>query len=337
MSNLNTRPATQKDVATRAGVSQAAVSAVFRGNTDKIGVSEQTRNRILKAVGELNYRPNLSARAMRSRRTFNIGLLLGGTKKPWKPDGHLCAALHDAASRQNFHVTLIGLLDSEQPFPPPLREACLDVLMVDRHLDIEAKHINEITSGVTPVLHINSQAEQNAIGLNEADAAKQLTLHLLDKGYKKVTYLSLEASSQHPCVKERVYGYASVVAEKWMHPHHACPGDAEPISWLKHFLAQLDESTGFICHNERDAAVLLCAALKVGLRIPADLGVTSIGLNNYGILSPFAITGIKVPCNEMADAAICMVSELSNPDKKVAGVESKLFKGTLELGETTPA
>ncbi|HZU93234.1 MAG TPA: LacI family DNA-binding transcriptional regulator, partial [Microbacterium sp.] len=62
---MQKRP-TSRDVARLAGVSQSTVSFVYTGRD---GVAPATRDRVLQAASELNYRPNLAARAMRTQRT----------------------------------------------------------------------------------------------------------------------------------------------------------------------------------------------------------------------------------------------------------------------------
>ncbi|MGQ7311121.1 LacI family DNA-binding transcriptional regulator [Microbacterium arabinogalactanolyticum] len=65
--------ATSNDVARAAGVSQSTVSFVLTG---RAGISEATRERVLRAAAELNYRPNLAARSMRTRRTGRLAVVV---------------------------------------------------------------------------------------------------------------------------------------------------------------------------------------------------------------------------------------------------------------------
>ena len=69
-----------KEVAHHAGVSVASVSRVMAGHT---GVSEATRQRVLTAVKALDYRPDLAARRLRSRRTDTIGLIVSDIRNPF--------------------------------------------------------------------------------------------------------------------------------------------------------------------------------------------------------------------------------------------------------------
>ena len=65
---------TAKDVAERAGTSTAVVSYVF--NDGPRGVAPATRERVLRAATELNYRPNALARALSNGRTASVGLIV---------------------------------------------------------------------------------------------------------------------------------------------------------------------------------------------------------------------------------------------------------------------
>src|SRR5262249_8954496 len=66
-----------KDVAERAGVSKMTVSAVLNGTSTHVRVSEPTRQRVLEAARELDYRPNAVARSLRRRQTNIIGVYCG--------------------------------------------------------------------------------------------------------------------------------------------------------------------------------------------------------------------------------------------------------------------
>jgi len=69
-----------KDVAKLAGVSTTTVSYVV----NKTGfLSEQTRSRVLKAINELGYRPNIVARSLRSRKTSTVGLIICDLRNPF--------------------------------------------------------------------------------------------------------------------------------------------------------------------------------------------------------------------------------------------------------------
>src|SRR5690242_20372608 len=66
-------PVRMKDIAMDMGLSTVTISKVLRGHSD---ISEDTRKRVLKRMEELNYQPNLAARALITGRTWTIGLVV---------------------------------------------------------------------------------------------------------------------------------------------------------------------------------------------------------------------------------------------------------------------
>ena len=83
-----------KEVAHHAGLSVASVSRVMAGHA---GVSEATRQRVLAAVKALDYRPDLAARRLRSRRTDTIGLIVSDIRNPFFTE--VSRAVEDVAYR----------------------------------------------------------------------------------------------------------------------------------------------------------------------------------------------------------------------------------------------
>ena len=74
---------TSRDVARVAGVSQATVSRVLQ---DSVHVRPETRERVLAALREVGYTPNANARAMRTRRTSTIGIVMERVTNPFYPE-----------------------------------------------------------------------------------------------------------------------------------------------------------------------------------------------------------------------------------------------------------
>ena len=75
---------TQADVAKRADVSQALVSYVINNNSS-VSIPEETRQRIRDAMSDLGYAPNISARRLRSSKTFTIAGVIPDITNPFYP------------------------------------------------------------------------------------------------------------------------------------------------------------------------------------------------------------------------------------------------------------
>ena len=89
------------DVARAAGVSQATVSRVLSGSPK---VAPATRQRVLDALAETGYTPNLVARAMKTRRTGTIGVVVPSITNPFYP--HLIEAVAAALAEARYRMIL---------------------------------------------------------------------------------------------------------------------------------------------------------------------------------------------------------------------------------------
>ena len=69
-----------KDIARDLGLSTVTISKVLRGHSD---IGEETRKRVLKRMQELNYQPNLAARALITGRTWTVGLIVPDLLHPF--------------------------------------------------------------------------------------------------------------------------------------------------------------------------------------------------------------------------------------------------------------
>ena len=79
--------ATLKDVAKLAKVHSSTVSRVLRGNDD-LRIPEETQQKIIRAAKELNYYPDQTARSLRLKKSFSIGLIVPDITNPFKKKGH---------------------------------------------------------------------------------------------------------------------------------------------------------------------------------------------------------------------------------------------------------
>ena len=96
--------ATRRDVAERAGVSVATVSYVINNTKN---VTPEVRERIMRAIGELDYRPNLLARGLSTRETRHVAMLVDNLNNP-----HYCEVLSGAqevASKNGYIVSVISI------------------------------------------------------------------------------------------------------------------------------------------------------------------------------------------------------------------------------------
>jgi len=119
MDNPATRSVTLDDVAARCGVSYQTVSRVVNGSQL---VTEKTRARVLEAIAELDYRPNLVARRLATRRSSVIGMV--GTNITYYGPAQVMVSIEETAKRGGYNLMFAGI---ERPSKTQLAAAIEDL------------------------------------------------------------------------------------------------------------------------------------------------------------------------------------------------------------------
>ncbi len=97
---------TQKDIARRLGVSQALVSRVLTGTSDKIGVSPATAEKIRQVAAECHYRPSAAALTLKGGPTRTLGVVVKNFDDPYF--GHMIGTMQRLALRDGYALLLSG-------------------------------------------------------------------------------------------------------------------------------------------------------------------------------------------------------------------------------------
>lgn len=173
-----------KDVAKRAGVSVASVSRVLAGRP---GVSESIRQRILAAVRDLDYRPDLAARRLRSRRTDIIGLIVADIRNPFFTE--VSRAVEDVAYRHQLRVILCNAdedVEKEKLYLDLMRDENVRGVILSPTLAMLAEfHVHDYPFPMVLVDRCDRDTSADAAILDNVDAAYRLTTHLIENGFRR--------------------------------------------------------------------------------------------------------------------------------------------------------
>lgn len=208
------------DVAKMAGVSVASVSRALSGQP---GVSEATRTKVEAAVKALDYRPDLAARRLRSRRTNKLGLIVSDICNPFFTE--IGRAVEDVAYQHRMRVMLCN---SDED---PEKEAFYLEMMRDENVSgvILSPTLSRLVGLKTsdhpfPLVLVDRcerDSEVDAVVLDNFDAGYRLTEHLIAQGARRIVCLYGTAGSTGA---QRHQGYLAAMAAAALAP------DAEPIT-----------------------------------------------------------------------------------------------------------
>ena len=274
---------TLKDIARDLGVSVITVSKALRNHSD---ISEQTKSRVMKRVQELNYRPNLSARALVTGRTNIIGFVIPDLVHTFFSEVVRGVAL----TLRNTGYTLV-VTSSEQD--PKLERQAVEQLIARRvdmlliastHWTVEMfRRIEE--AGIPYILIDRSFAGLTAhfVGVNDEEVGALATQHLIDTGCKNIAHLGGPGLS--PLVG-RMEGYKRALAKNIIvfNPDLVMStdraeeiGDSAAYNITQILLGQSPRPDGIFCYNDLAAYGAINAILDAGLRVPEDVSVIGCG------------------------------------------------------------
>jgi LacI family transcriptional regulator len=265
------KPAVMADVARAAGVSHQTVSRVLNHHPS---VRPETRERVLAAITQLDYRRNLSARALVTRRTQTIGVISFDTTL-FGPASTLYA-LQLAARRAGYFVSVASMRtinrDTIAQAFARLAEQNVDGMIVIAPLREAAEALEELPHDRPLVAFDGGTARGFAVVcVDQAKGAALATRHLLDQGVPTVWHVAgpadwLEAG-------ERVEGWRSTLERAGAEIPETLRGDWSPQSGYVAggVLAQRDDVEAVFVANDQMALGVLRAFHEHGVRVPDDV------------------------------------------------------------------
>ena len=203
-----------KDVAKAAGVSTATVSRVLAKNAP---VRKETRERVLQAVEELGYRPNLIARSLRAQKSAKIGLVVSDIRNPFFTA--IGRAVEDTAYEQGYSVLMCNTDEN-----PEKEKMYLNVLHDEGVAGVIFSPTHKFNTSTQnlyseiPAVIIDRTVkieEADMVLLDNISAAHELSSHLIENGYRKIAGLFGNASTTG---KDRQRGFQNALEEHDLKP-----------------------------------------------------------------------------------------------------------------------
>lgn len=311
--SVSGKAASIKDVAQAAGVSVATVSRVLSSGP----VSETLRKRVEDAVRATGYRPNLSARRLRSQHSQTIGLVVSDIRNPFFTA--VSRAVEDAAYRAGMRVILCNSDEN-----PEREELYLRLMQEERITGLifaPTRATLERLDGLDldfPVVLIDRNAptgRHDAVVLDNPQAAAMLVEHLHAQGYRRIAGLFGNTSTTG---LERHEGYRTAMSARGLAPAarflapHADAAEEAVVGWM----AEPDRPEAFVVSNSLFLMGVVKAAHRLGLPIPDGLAVAGFDNEPWTELVGPGLTVIEQPVQDIGHSAMALLFErLEAPDR----------------------
>ncbi|MEV4756927.1 LacI family DNA-binding transcriptional regulator [Micromonospora sp. NPDC049559] len=292
-------------VAELAGVSATTVSHTLNGRRP---VSAATRQRVLAAIEELGYRPNVLARGLRAGRSLTVGLVIPDITNPFYP--LLARGLQDVLGPAGYDEIITNTNGDRE-----LERAALDK-MISRQVDgiafavfhTHAEDLRPVIEAGTPVVRLGGRQVQRGVDLVHSDdegGAAEATRYLLRRGYRRIGFICGQAA-EGPAA-ERVAGYRAALVEA------GAPAGPELVAYtrfsraggadgLAQLLALPRPPDAVLCANDMMAIGALDVARTRGLRVPEEIAVMGFDdIEAASLVSP-QLTTMANPAREIGQA-----------------------------------
>lgn len=334
---------TQVDVARLAGVSTATVSYVINGLADgRVPISEETRQRVLKAIEELGYEPDARAQALRSGNTQTIGLILPNIHNPhfWQTADGVEQELRAAG----YHMLLSSAdLDTDhgkEIFKEMSRRTDGVILMSAFIFQSEEaqKILNKLLKRRFPIVKIGEHATLDCVVSNYEAASREAMAYLLSLQHRRIGLIYgvrppwEDPQNDKPEVNaagglDRLLPYQEYLQRAGL------PVDPELIvtcgtmiedgyQAAVKLLKLPQRPTALLAINDLLAIGALRAANDLGLRVPDDLslvGYDDIPLASY--LTPRLTTSSKDMVRVGREAVKLALSRIQDPEQPQQRIE----------------
>lgn len=320
-----------KDVAARAGVSQTTVSFVVNNAEPASAIPLATKRRIEAAVEELGYRPNPTAKALRTNASQLLGFVSDKiASTPFA--GDTIKGAQEAAWEQGYLLMLIntdGHADIERDAVEHLLDRQVDGVV---YAAMYTREIRTLPPGLAEVPSIlvncfSRGADLDCVIPDERYGAGVATEHLLARGHTAIAFIN--GAPGYYATDLRLEGYKQALEEAGVpfDPALVVNGNWWPNSGYALTLELLGREappTAIFCGNDRMALGAMQAIAKEGLEIPDDVAV--VGYDNELITKRVVppLTTVTLPHRAMGRAA---VEYLTRPQRN--GPHESMIRGRL--------
>ena len=341
---LHKKP-TMKDVAVQAGVSMATVSHVLNGTRY---VSDDVTKRIVKAIHDLNFRPNPIARNLRSGKSGLIGFIVSNLENYFYLS--IAKGIEKTIEANGYRLMIIDSADSKEKEMYNVESLYMrgidGLIIAPTYPDFE--YLEKVTMPGYPVVFIDRQPSNcmaDTILLANVEAAYSATKHLVSRGYKKIGFLGIHFGIDKidETMKERVDGYKLALEEVGIQCNDnlikVLAGKAFTMNVLQHvetysMTGQLmaEQVEAILCGNSLAAVGTYSFLRDHKIRIPEDVSLITFDDDLWLRLTTPALSSVVQPAESMG--AIAAQRLLRRLDGEELPFECLRLKAEIKLRES---
>ncbi len=311
-----------EDVAKALGVSKTLVSMVLNGKATQYGISKKTEEKVWKMVDEMGFKPNATARKLRTGKSNVLGLIVADISNPFY--AKIARSVEDAANKKGYHMLICSSDEN------PKREADLISILADQHqvdgliisstLD-NSQMFDRLQLQNTPFLLLDREFSSGlfpSVTVDNKNGAELLVQHLIDKGNTCIGLITL-SPSHLSTLQDRKNGYKDALKKNKIEFKESLMREVsfenlreDIIKEVDFLLSPQNGVKAIFALNNLVALYTLEAINQKGLKIPNDIALVSFDdIEMFKFTTP-PITAISQPLEKLGEQAMDMLFNLMN-------------------------
>ena len=323
-----------KDIAQDLGLSVVTISKVLRNHPD---IAEETRERVLKRVKELDYQPNLMARSLVTGRSYLIGLVVPGLMHPFFAE--VARSLSSVIGQHGYSLVLSSSEENPELETREIQQLTarrLDALVIATS-GMDKTAFERLNKHGIPYVLIDREIPglaANFVGVNDEAVGRTATEHLIREGRRRIAHIRGRDNSTG---SGRFEGYRQALLRSGLDYSEnlvvARPSvDVDSVRLgaeaMRILLRRRPRPDAVFAYNDPLAIGAMDAILGAGLRIPEDIAIIGCGNLHYNSSLRVPLSSIDQRSSEIgqrtADILLQAISAKTKPQPVSVILDSAL-------------
>jgi len=310
---MKTEKISLKHISEALNVSKTLVSMVLNNKGDENGISKETQKRVWAKAKELNYKPNLMARALRMGKSFTIGLVVSDISNPFY--SKIARFMEDETTKRGYTLLICSTDEN------PEKERNLIKMLVDRQVDglivstsqSSPEQFVSLQEQKIPYLFIDRHfdgVDASSVSVDNFNGAYKAVEHLIYQGYKRIAAFAV-TPVYVSSIRQRIDGFMSAVKT---YSHQDAIELLVEVDYqdvihntrkkIFEMLNSPEPIDAIFAVNNKVALACLESLTELGVSIPNDIAVICFDdLDVFKIITP-QISCISQPLEEISRSSV---------------------------------
>lgn len=313
---MRKRKTTIKDLARRLDVSVSTVSRALRGASD---INPKTKKAVLDLAEELNYKRNILATSLVSKRTYNIGVVVPELAIPFF--GNAISGIQRVLATKGYNIMICHSAEEykeEVKNISLLMEHQVDGIIISVSKDtVDYQHLFKAKEEGVPVVMFDRVVPElndsfSYVIVDDVEGAYHATLHLIEQGYQRIAHIS-GPKHLHIC-QQRLEGYKEALMLHNLYDEDLvvhCDMRINAAKATEQLLNLPEKPDAVFAINDPVAFEVMHYLIDKGVRIPEDIGVVGYTGEKMARLYNPTLSTIRQPAERMGmEAASLLLEEI---------------------------